>query len=76
MHEIGSYIDLENDQYGLVCSNKYSLIAEVEKMVLNEFDVPIEQIAGEQYFVHYRDEKNCERIFENILRLQNAETTF
>jgi len=64
--EIGSYIDLEKAPFGLVIKNVKQLLEQLKIVFSADYEISSKQIEGEKYFVHHKDNSNCERIFRAI----------
>lgn len=64
--KIGSYIDLKHDTFGEVAVTPESLIQSIESYINNGFCTSKAQQIGTKYFVHFRDQQNCERIYAEI----------
>jgi len=65
--EIGSYIDLQKDSFGLVAETIDQLIDYTTEVFNPDYRISSKQIEGEKYFVHYKDQANCERIYSTIV---------
>ena len=65
--EIGSYIDLHKDSFGRVAHNTDQLIDCIKEVFEPGYQISSKQIDGEKYFVHHKDQGNCERIYTEIL---------
>jgi len=75
--EVGSYIDLENQSFGLVSKDINHLIDLIKDVFKPSYQTPSQQIDGERYFVHYKDNGNCQRIYAEIVnRVAKKNTSF
>jgi len=72
LDEIGSYIDLNRERVGSTVDTVDELVDCIEVHIENDFSVTGEQIHGEKYFVHFRDRRNCGRIFNAIISRLNV----
>lgn len=74
-NEIGSYIDLKNDVFGVVTKEVSEVVAKIFNTIEQSYPVHKRQRAGDSYFVYFRDQNNCDRIFFAIDERLSDHTT-
>lgn len=67
--EMGSYIDLEKDTFGHIETSSNGTIDAIINYIKTDFKVHSLQKQGNQYFAHFRDQNNCQRIYNEIEKL-------
>jgi len=65
--EVGSEIDLKNTTYGDVSFESQTLINTLLHTIENNYPLSPQQKEGEKYFIHFKDTKNCQRIYNVII---------
>ena len=63
------YFDYERDGFGKVCRTEDEVISEIEKIIGDGYDVSKKYLERIDSCFVLRDNKNCQRIFEEISRL-------
>jgi len=66
---VGSEINLETEIFGDVYYDSKSIIEKMEYLVKNDFKLSVAQKNGEYFFVNYKDNNNCRRIYSAIVKL-------
>lgn len=73
-HYKESYFDFNRDGFGPVCTNKNELFEAIELCFENNMKMANEYEKRCDGFFKIRDDKNCERIFDEILKLDTAKS--
>jgi len=66
---VGSEINLETEIFGDVYYDLKSIIEKIEYLVKNDFKLSVAQKNGEYFFINYKDNNNCKRIYSAIVKL-------
>ena len=69
-HYKEGYMTMKNDGFGLVTNDINELLNELKKIIKNKFNIESKYEKRINNFYKYNDQKNCERIYKNILELE------
>ena len=69
-HYYEGYFDYQKDGFGKVCFNENSVIDEIERNVYGKFKIDKEILDKVNNFFAYRDHNNCQRIYNEIIKLK------
>lgn len=69
--EVDSYINLNTEMFGYVAYTKDDFVNKLIEVIDNKFKVADSQLLERNRFFKYNDNKNCDRIYECILKSQH-----
>jgi len=64
--DVGSEISLKNDTFGEVAFDVDTFVTHIINTIENGYTLSKKQKEGEKYFIHFKDNQNCRRIYDTI----------
>lgn len=68
-HYKEGYFSYKDDGFGKICNKEDEVVSKIEEYIKNNFEVEKKYAERSNKFFVYRDKNNCERIFNEIIKI-------